>query len=68
MYWSSLTEGNDGKQYIPLTTIQIKTKYIGYAAVDLLIGKEHRKKEYNQFVMLPTELKIRRSCAPVTSE
>lgn len=52
----------------PLTTIQIKTKYIGYAAVDLLIGKEHRKKEYNQFVMLPTELKIRRSCAPVTSE
>lgn len=52
----------------PLTTIQIQTKYIGYAAVELLIGKEHRKMEYNQFVMLPTELKIRRSCAPVASE
>jgi len=52
----------------PLTTVQIQTKYIGYAAVDLLIGKEYRKKEYNQFVMLPTELKIRRSCAPLASE
>lgn len=52
----------------PLTTIRVETKYIGYAAVDLLIGMEHRKKVYNEFVMLPTELKIRRSCAPVASE
>lgn len=52
----------------PLTTVQIRTKYIGYAAVDLLIGMEYRKKEYNQYVMLPTELKIRRSCAPLASE
>lgn len=52
----------------PLTTVRIETKYIGYAAVDLLIGMEHRKKEYNEFVMLPTGLKIRRSCAPIASE
>lgn len=52
----------------PLTTVRINTKYIGYAAVDLLIGREHRAREYNQFVVLPTELKIRRSCAPVASE
>lgn len=52
----------------PLTTVRIETKYIGYAAVDLLVDKEHRKREYNQFLMLPTELKIRRSCAPLASE
>lgn len=52
----------------PLTTVRVNTKYIGYAAVDLLIGKEHHKQEYNQFVMLPTELKIRRSCAALASE
>ena len=52
----------------PLTTVRIETKYIGYAAVDMLIGMEHRKKEYNEYVMLPTRLKIRRSCAPLASE
>ena len=52
----------------PLTTVRVETKYIGYAAVDLLVGMEHRKKEYNEFLMLPTELKIRRSCAPLASE
>lgn len=52
----------------PLTTVRIETKYIGYAAVDLLLDEEHRKREYHQFVMLPTKLKIRRSCTSVASE
>ncbi len=52
----------------PLTTVRIETKYIGYAAVELLLCSEHCKREYNQFIMLPTELKIRRSCAAVASE
>jgi len=47
----------------PLTTVRINTKYIGYAAVDLLVELEHHPREYNKLVMLPTELKIRRSCA-----
>ena len=46
----------------PLTTVRIKTKYIGYAAVDMLAELDRHKREYNKFVMLPTELKIRRSC------
>lgn len=47
----------------PLTTVRINTKYIGYAAVDLLVEREQHKREYNKLVMLPTEVKIRRSCA-----
>lgn len=47
----------------PLTTVRINTKYIGYSAVDLLVEREQHAREYNKLVMLPTELKIRRSCA-----
>lgn len=47
----------------PLTTVRVQTKYIGYAAVDLLVEREHTPREYNKIVLLPTELKIRRSCA-----
>lgn len=46
----------------PLTTVRIDTKYIGYSAVDLLVERELHPREYNKFVMLPTEMKIRRSC------
>lgn len=52
----------------PLTTTRIETKYIGYAAVDLLLEKEQRNLEYHKIVLLPTEFKIRRSCAPVASK
>lgn len=52
----------------PLTTVRINTKYIGYAAVDLLIEREQHEREYNKLVMLPTEIKIRRSCAQPFSE
>ena len=47
----------------PLTTVRINTKYIGYSAVDLLIEREQHPREYNKLVVLPTEMKIRRSCA-----
>ncbi len=47
----------------PLTTVRINTKYIGYAAVDLLVERELHARDYNKLVMLPTEIKIRRSCA-----
>lgn len=46
----------------PLTTVRINTKFIGYAAVDLLIERELHPREYSKVVLLPTELKIRRSC------
>lgn len=47
----------------PLTTVRIPTKFIGYAAVDLLVERERTPRDYNKVVMLHTELKIRRSCA-----
>lgn len=47
----------------PLTTVRINTKYIGYSAVDLLVERELHPREYYKQVMIPTELKIRRSCA-----
>lgn len=46
----------------PLTTVKMPTKYIGYAAVDLLAEKERVPREYSKMVLLPTEIKIRRSC------
>lgn len=47
----------------PLTTVRIKTKYIGFAAVDLLHERENSTREYSKTVLIPTEFKIRRSCA-----
>ena len=47
----------------PLTTVRIPTKNIGYAAVDLLVDRERMPRNFNKMVLLPTELKIRRSCA-----
>ena len=47
----------------PLTTVRINTKYIGYSAVDLLVEREMHPREYYKQVMIPTEMKIRRSCA-----
>ena len=52
----------------PLTTVRINTKYIGYAAVDLLVEREQHTREYNKLVVLPTELKIRRSCAQLNRD
>ena len=52
----------------PLTTVRINTKYIGYSAVDLLAEREVHPREYYKRVIIPTEMKIRRSCAqPVRS-
>lgn len=50
----------------PLTTVKMPTKYIGYAAVDLLAERERMPREYNKMVLLPTEIKIRRSCTKVS--
>lgn len=52
----------------PLTTVRINAKHIGYAAVDLLVERELHPRDYNKFVVLPTETKIRRSCAQPLSE
>lgn len=49
----------------PLTTVRIQTKYIGFAAVDLLAERERSPREYNKIVLLPTEIKRRRSCAEI---
>lgn len=46
----------------PLTTVRINSKYIGYAAIDLLVEREQHPREYSKHVLLPTEIKIRRSC------
>ena len=50
----------------PLTTVRIQTKYIGFAAVDLLMERERSPREYNKIVLLPTEIKRRRSCAELS--
>ena len=49
----------------PLTTVRIQTKYIGFAAVDLLVERERFPRDYSKIVLLPTEIKIRRSCAEI---
>lgn len=49
----------------PLTTVRIQTKYIGFAAVDLLVERESSPRDYNKIVLLPTEIKRRRSCAEI---
>lgn len=49
----------------PLTTVRIQTKYIGFAAVDLLVERERSPRDYSKIVLLPTEIKIRRSCAEI---
>lgn len=46
----------------PLNSVRIRTKYIGAAAVDLLYEREHSQREYCKVVLIPTELKVRRSC------
>ncbi|MCR5153543.1 MAG: substrate-binding domain-containing protein, partial [Lachnospiraceae bacterium] len=47
----------------PLTSVRIYTKFIGFASVDLIAEKERVSREYSKNIVLPTELKIRRSCA-----
>lgn len=49
----------------PLTTVRIQTKYIGFAAVDLLVERERSPRDYNKIVLLPAEIKRRRSCAEI---
>lgn len=49
----------------PLNSVRIKTKIIGYASVDMIIEHERLAREYSKTVLIPTELKIRRSCGPV---
>lgn len=46
----------------PLTTVKMPTKQIGYAAVDLIAERERMPRDYTKMVLLPTEIKIRRSC------
>ncbi len=46
----------------PLTTVKIPTKYIGYAAVDLIVEREKNPRDYTKVVMLHTKLKVRGSC------
>lgn len=48
----------------PLSTVRIPTKFIGYAAVDLLIERKKSTRDYNKTVLLQAVLKIRRSCGP----
>ncbi len=49
----------------PLTTVKIPTKFIGYAAVDLMIDKEKNQRDYTKVVLLHSKLKVRGSCGPV---
>lgn len=49
----------------PLTTVKIPTKYIGYAAVDLLAEREKNPRDYTKVVLLHSKLKIRGSCSEV---
>ncbi|MBR6358298.1 MAG: LacI family DNA-binding transcriptional regulator [Lachnospiraceae bacterium] len=47
----------------PLTTVKIPTKYIGYAAVDLIVERAASPREYTKVVLLHSVLKKRGSCA-----
>ncbi|MBO7335349.1 MAG: LacI family DNA-binding transcriptional regulator [Lachnospiraceae bacterium] len=47
----------------PLTTVKIPTKYIGYAAVDLIVERVASPREYTKVVLLHSVLKKRGSCA-----
>jgi len=54
------------KYMIPaLTTVRIPSEYLGSAAVDLLLDNISNNREYNKKVVIPIELKIRESCAPI---
>ena len=55
----------NAKYMIPaLTTVRIPTKFIGYAAVDLMLEKLKGTRDYTKVVLLHTILKVRNSCGP----
>ena len=48
-----------------LTTIKVFTEHIGDAAVDLILERINGNRDYVKKVLIPTELKIRKSCIQI---
>ena len=50
----------------PLTTIKVPTDCLGDAAADLLLEKINSNRHYPKKVLVPTQLKIRKSCKQIS--
>ena len=54
------------KYMIPsLTTVKLSTEYLASAAVDLLLENIDGSRPYKKKVIIPTKLKIRKSCKSI---